>query len=355
MADSLIGFGTTASDPGKSPGLGPRLHRQVFALIEKQIATGEAPPGTELLEAELTRRLGVGRAPVRRALADLAAAGHIRKSSGRGYVVRGRRRSGSRRKESEVAQPRLSYASAWERLYAEVEREVASRSAFGRWRIPETKLARFYGVSRTVARDLLARLERVGLVKKDRATRWYVPALSAERVGELYEMRRLLEPAALIKAAQLLSPEYLADMRRELEDALERFPDVDAPLLNHLERRLHVDFLSHCGNQMLLGTLQHCQALLIAHSFLYSKWLGAPATDPFLREHLEIVVQVEGGRVDVAASLLDRHLHDSLARANERIGVVAGKFRPDPLPYLIPLLGGTSAAGAGLDQGNGEQ
>jgi len=51
------------------------------------IRTGEIASGRLVLEADLVRRLGMSRTPVREALRRLEAEGYLRPTSGRGYVV----------------------------------------------------------------------------------------------------------------------------------------------------------------------------------------------------------------------------------------------------------------------------
>ena len=60
-----------------------------------------------------------------------------------------------------------------------------------------------FEVSRTVVRDVLGRLNHDGLIEKDRWSHWTAGPLTARDVQESYEMRRLLEPAALRLSAPL--------------------------------------------------------------------------------------------------------------------------------------------------------
>jgi len=53
-----------------------------------------------------------------------------------------------------------------------------------------------HGVSRTVAHEVLTRLERTGLVTQDVNQRWYAGPLTVDLLREHYEMGWLLEPIA---------------------------------------------------------------------------------------------------------------------------------------------------------------
>ena len=67
-------------------------------------------------------------------------------------------------------------------------------------RLQEAPLAIQLGVSRTPVREALARLESEGLISADGRS-FTVPVLSDADVDEIYELRGMLEPAALAQVA----------------------------------------------------------------------------------------------------------------------------------------------------------
>lgn len=320
----------------KTRGAAPRLQARVLEILARQIADGTVAPGSVLYESRAAAQFGISRAPVRHALEQLAAAGAIRHAAGRGYVVidaAALPKSG----RAPSAPMVLNSAASWERIYKEVETEIVVRSAFCAWRVVESDLARYHGVSRTVARDVLVRLQRFGVVKKDGKSRWYAPGLSRAYIAELYEMRRVLEPAALAAAAPHLPHERIRSLRANLEDATARADRLDGPALDRLETELHVELLSYCPNRTMIDALHGYRSLLIAHSFLYQSGPQLYALEPFLPEHLEVAARLEAGHVGEAAQALARHLRLSLDRAAARLDIVSRGRRPSKIPYLDPL------------------
>jgi DNA-binding GntR family transcriptional regulator len=332
MAKRITG---PSDDPRALTGAAPRLHERSFEILAARITSGALPAGTRLLESHLAREFGISRAPARQALARLAALGLVRRSEGHGYRVTGRRVA--RAAPVPLEPVRLEPASSWQRFYPEVERAIVARTAFAGWRVIETELARHYGVSRTVAREMIARLNQRGVIRRDARFRWYAPALTPKHVGELYELRWLLEPVALRKAMPAVPPGFVAAMRRRLEQASARAETLDGAALDELEADLHVRLLGHCDNAALMDSLRLYQSLLVAHSFLYDWVPQLFPTEPFLPEHLRIVAALQEGAVDAAAEALEQHLRASLGRAVARIEQVAQAPRPEPLPYLEPL------------------
>jgi DNA-binding GntR family transcriptional regulator len=71
-----------------SPAHGPSSPDQVVAAIRRGIMLGRYVPGQRLIEADLTRDLGVSRGPVREALKRLAAEGVVALSPHRGAYIR---------------------------------------------------------------------------------------------------------------------------------------------------------------------------------------------------------------------------------------------------------------------------
>lgn len=326
--------------PKVAGGAAPRLYRQVYEIIAGQVSQGALPPGRRITESSIAEQFGVSRAPARQALAELERDGLIEKSAGRGYRV-----SASALGKAVlpatffnvVDDLRPTQLSSWERIYGEVESEIAARCFFAGWRVNEAELARSYGVSRTVARDVVGRLQQRGIVRKDERARWVAPAMTPDHVGELYELRWLLEPVALEKAAARVSPEDLAAMREHLQSAMDNAAQLAGQDLDRLEEELHVTLLGHCDNRTLMQAIGQPQALLVAHRFLYQWMPRLFGSEPFLPEHMEIIERLQAGRVGDAAASLRGHLQISRQRAIDRITRVTRDVHPHDLPYLEKL------------------
>jgi DNA-binding GntR family transcriptional regulator len=323
-----------------SSGAAPRLYRRAFDILAEEIRKGAIAPGTRLNESGLAARFGISRAPARQALGELERAGLVEKSAGRGYTACGGRTGeadGSGQPEAPTGVRLLSSAS-WEHIYREVEDEIIARISFASWRVNEANLARHYGVSRTVARDVVGRLQQRGLLRKDQGSRWHAPALTPAHIGELYELRWLLEPVALVKAAPTVPPLFLAAMRAHLEEAISDPSGIGGDTLDRLEEEMHVTLLGHCGNRTLLQAISVHQSLLIAHRFLYRWTPRLFAAEPFLPEHLEIVERLQRGAFQSAALALEDHLRVSRERAIARVDVIVRVFALDDVPYLERLV-----------------
>ena len=124
------------------------------------------------------------------------------------------------------------------RIYAEIVRQIKALIAEGRLKSgdqlpPERDLAAQFKVSRTSVREALRTLESLGLIEIRPGEGTFVREVSVESlieplahvilsqreaVGELFEARRLLEPALAGLAARRATQDDLQEMERILEE-----------------------------------------------------------------------------------------------------------------------------------------
>lgn len=205
----------------------PLYNRIVQALVS-EIAAGDLLPDDRLMENRIATRFGVSRAPARKALAEMETKGLVTHAPppARGFIVGQDAPQRAIGLAPETSEPfTTDTVPTWQRIYGEVEDALTRRIAFGSWRLTEAGIARQFGVSRTVAREVLARLQVRGLVVNE-GKGWVAPELSGIRVRDLYELRALLEPAALGNVAARLSNRRLEAMIADLQTAMNAGADA---------------------------------------------------------------------------------------------------------------------------------
>jgi len=315
-------------------GAAPRLYQSARDRLALDIANGGLVEGQRLSETWVAEHFGISRAPARQALVELAAQGLLAKEQGRrGYVVAASADVKGSNEGAVAKRGPIQFLPSWQRIYSEIEREIFARTSIASWRVNELALAKHYGVSRTVARDVVARLQQRGIIDKAEGGRWLAPALTDKRLHDLFELRWVLESLALEKALPRLPEDLLIRLRANL-DAAVLAAQVSAATLDALEQQLHVELLGYCDNQALLEAVRLPQTLLVAHHFLYQWTSGLFATEPFLPEHLAIVAALQSGDLNGAQAALVDHLQISHERAMLRVQTIAGTIEPYDLPYL---------------------
>lgn len=337
--------GPVAAGVATTPATPLPLYEIVHDVLRNHIVRGLLPGGLVLLEGPIADVFAISRAPVNRALRLLYDQGLIVRFEGRGYLVPGRdghatplrldiRAAGFALPSALGAE--LEQRTAWERIYDAVEAEVGAALAFGRYRILESRLAERYRVSRTVAREVLGRMQERGLVEKGTRPHWIVGPLTAKALRELYRMRRLLEPPALIEAADRLDIDRLERLRDRLIEIERLFPEVDNETIVSLDEDLHVTCVQDIDNQRLVGAIQQSQLPLVTN-LIFLKYLGLPDRLPELTEHRLVFDLLIAGSVNAAAAALDDHLSRSLERALDRLRVLSVIPTPGFPDYLVSV------------------
>jgi DNA-binding GntR family transcriptional regulator len=312
--------------------------------LARNVANGNLPPGTRLLAASVADRLNVSRPPVKRALELLVADGVITARSSHGYVV------GQGAAADETARLNLHQLdldlplelgealgrASWERIYAAAEADVLNCVPFGTFQVSEAMLGEHFEVSRTVVREVLARLDAQGLIAKDRASHWLAGPLGARMLDEAHELRLLLEPRALVDVVPNLEPSLVEAQRGRLEDTLSRGTRLTLRAVEAAETDLHVELLTGLRNRRLAKAVTQSQISLVIGR-LFGKYIGVHDETELLREHRLVYDHLLLRDAEGAAAALRHHLEADHGRSRARLKVLSVFDAPDVAPYLTRI------------------
>ena len=104
-----------------------------------------------------------------------------------------------------------------EQVYSKLRTSIRDGLIASGQPLQEVQLAEQLGVSRTPVREALRRLSSEGLLVSDGRS-FVVPELTLDDINDIYEIRMLVEPAAIRYVARLAS---LPEVRRPLDEALQ--------------------------------------------------------------------------------------------------------------------------------------
>ena len=146
-------------------------------------------------------------------------------------------------------------AALGDQVYRTLREYLGSHVIVPGQRLSEAALALSLGVSRTPIREALARLESEGVIAADGRS-FAVPVLEDADVDEIYELRELLEPAALERlAASMPAPETLAPVADALRDAEAADRTGDAEAFIEANARFHGAWHALIANRRLLRAI----------------------------------------------------------------------------------------------------
>lgn len=182
-------------------------------------------------------------------------------------------------------------------------------------RITVDNLSRELGVSQTPIREALGRLEGEGLVRKTHLIGFSAsPQISAEKFGELYELRLLIEPDAAKRAVGKMTDDMLSIlteaagvMSRRAKSGDERarysqFARQDAVF--------HDLILQSAGNELIRETLAHQHV----HFHIFRLMFHSRVTEEALEEHEAIIAAFEARDAQAAEAAMRKHIQRSRDR-----------------------------------------
>ena len=323
--------------PNKPLAQEPR-YELIAQVLRRNILGAVLPKGLVLLEGPIAALMQTSRMPVQAALRMLADEGLVHRFDGRGYLVGSEDPALSplRRDISSFAlhipqqvDDALQTRGTWRHFYDDIEEQVALCQVFGEFRIVETELADYLGVSRTVVRDVLSRLQERGLIRKDASSHWIAGPLTARTVREKFELRAIVEPAAL----RLAAPHIRYSQIEEFRDRIGTDPSLKP---ESLEDALMDYCIAQAPNTALVEMIQNNQMLLTSVNRALTG-LGLPEDAIALDQYRTLFDLIARHPIDSAAEYLRDHLHIMGAKNLARMKIVAMISETVGFaPYLSP-------------------
>ncbi len=303
-----------------------RRYELVARVLRSNIAAGAIPEGAVLKEGPLAERLQTSRAPVNAALRVLSDEGRIRRLDGQGYIVEpvpgGQRRAsgGTAALDALDIPPDVARAlgtrGTWQHFYEQVEREVAASLIFGEYRLVEAGLADHLGVSRTVSREILGRLHERGLIRKSQSSHWTAGPLTARILRDRFQLRAILEPAALRLAEPYIDYAAIEGISENLALKAHQVDDET------LEEALFEAGAARAPNVELVDTMRRARFLPLAANRALVE-LGLPGSTVDRAEYHALFGLLARRRIDAAAEELRAHLQLMADKSLARLKIVA--------------------------------
>jgi len=188
--------------------------------------------------------------------------------------------------------------------------------------LPQDWIAQQLRVSHIPVREALRQLQSEGLVTYQQNRGAQVSALTADEIHEIYEIRAILETAAIRGATPRLTPAQLAQAERIL-DAAEATVDGAAwgsqdvdfhRLIYALDDRPRL-------RELIDGLLRRVDRYWLTHGLMLTH------RSEFERDHRALLAALRARNADAAAGLLEKHLtgaSELLVAELERVGLGTG-------------------------------
>lgn len=207
---------------------------------------------------------------------------------------------------------RLERENANDEIYEKIYVAILEHRLRPGTKLVEDRLATIFNVSRARVREVLARLAHEQIVELYPQRGAFVAKPSIEQAMDVFEMRRLIEPAILRRLVESLTTDKVARLRQHQELELDARRRDDKRAVVRLSGEFHVLLGELAGNSAMARSLRELCTLTCLIIFLYD---APTATSCRIDEHSEIIDAI--ARRDLARSeklMLDHldHIEQSL-------------------------------------------
>lgn len=203
-------------------------------------------------------------------------------------------------------QARLQRENTHDEIYEKIYVAILEHRLHPGTKLVEERLAEIFGVSRARVREVLARLAHEQIVEMIPQRGAYVAKPTIEQALDVFEARRLIEPAVLRRLIETLTPEKLARLRQHQELELDARRREDKRAVVRLSGEFHSLAAELAGNTALARSMRELSVMTCLMIFLYD---APTSTSCRADEHSQIIEAVARRDAARAERLMLEHLH----------------------------------------------
>lgn len=192
-----------------------------------------------------------------------------------------------------------------EAIYDRILRAVLEHRLPPGTRLVEDRLAELFETSRAQVRDVLARLANEGIVQTVPNRGAFIAAPTVEQTRQVFEARRLIEPALVRRLIAGRDPGALARLREAVAAEEAARLRQDRPTIVRLSGEFHMTLARCAGNAPLEHTMRGLASLTVLAILLYDAPHATACRDD---EHARLLSAIAARRADRAAALMLEHL-----------------------------------------------
>ena len=204
--------------------------------------------------------------------------------------------------------------SLTERIYNALKQDIFDFVLLPGDRFTENEIAQRMTASRTPVREALTLLQRDGFVDVLFRSGWQVKPLDFEKFDQLYELRIVLELAAVRTLCEMEATPDLEALKNfwlvPVADRLE-----DGPAVRQMDERFHTHLVEASGNEEMVRVHQNVtERLRIIRRIDFTQ---RPRIEATYQEHAKILRTIIKRRADEAQRLLKTHIEESQAEVRK--------------------------------------
>ena len=201
-----------------------------------------------------------------------------------------------------------------ERIYVQLKQSIFDFQLLPGDRFTESEIAELVSASRTPVREALTRLQREGFVEVSFRSGWQVRPFDFEQYEQLYDVRIVLEMAAVKRLCEM-EPAPALDELKAIWLVAPGDRLTDGPAVCALDERFHEQMVEAAGN-VEMARIHHdvTERLRIVRRIDFTQ---GPRIDATYLEHGKILGSIIQRRAEEAQLMLKTHIEESKAEVRK--------------------------------------
>jgi DNA-binding GntR family transcriptional regulator len=196
-----------------------------------------------------------------------------------------------------------------ERAYLLIKKMILERTISPKEPLSESRLASILGISRTPVREALKKLKSEGIIISSDKMGYFLNVPTANEIKDLYEVRAILELAAVKLAIQRLDPDEIEEFEKKLltfKAQLDAGDEGRSDLVK-LGKELHFFIIERAGNKKLEELVKALyEQIEMSRVFSYYKQRKVSVD-----EHIQIATALKERNLEKSQASLEVHFKNA--------------------------------------------
>ena len=207
----------------------------------------------------------------------------------------------------------LERKSLADQLFIHIKKMILSQELKCGESIPEEKIARLFGVSRTPIRETLRKLEKYGLVKINPRSQATVVEIAPEEVHYIGEVRSVIETLAARILAKKANSEDIKSLEEIAKNCVTAAKSGNSGEAFEADGLFHLEIAKRCGNTYVYSILKNMEAKIQLIRIMNCS-LKNMRID--IQIHTRIIEAIANHNPKAASALMQEHIGDFIHHAS---------------------------------------
>ncbi len=210
------------------------------------------------------------------------------------------------------------YENLDQKVYQIIKNMIEDRSLLPGHKIPQEKLAKELGISRTPLISALKFLEHEKLVQVKPRRGFFVRLFETKEMIGIFELREVLEGLAARRAAQGITDEECKTLRSIFSDYAHQKNITDISGYSRADRRFHTMITQLASREFLAAMLQTFNIISLAYQNVPSEGLIRHPNDT-IKDHAAITDAICSRNPELAEDLMKTHFKRAIDILEQQI------------------------------------